>query len=74
MGEHQLLGRVGTAHSMVSYCSCGHAYYGRNVDEADRRFRQHRPDYQLCVRCCAPIEAGEPVTDRGDGPEHEDCP
>jgi hypothetical protein len=38
---HQLNGRISGASGIASFCSCGLAFYGRDVSEADTRFDGH---------------------------------
>ena len=42
--EHKLLGRISGASGIASFCSCGNAYFGSNVDQADQRLQKHRDE------------------------------
>lgn len=50
VAEHRLLGRISGAAGITSFCSCGHSFYGRFVEEADRRFDAHRPELVTVAR------------------------
>lgn len=39
---HELLGRISGATGIASFCSCGLAFFGRDVAAADQRLAAHR--------------------------------
>jgi hypothetical protein len=53
--NHQLAGRIAGATGIASFCTCGNAYYGQNVIEADQLLGKHRNDTQkeeMTIRTC----------------------
>lgn len=43
-GDHEMAGRISAAvrPNIATFCRCGLAFFGHDVDQADHRWREHR--------------------------------